>query len=121
MPPAIPQSAADASPGPLTAQPITATVMGLSTPLQPLLHLGSQADQIDAGPPTGGTGDQLCPLPPDPGGLQDVPGRVDLLHRVGGEGDPHGVPDPLGQQAPDAHRRLQGAHPDRPGLGNANM
>ena len=32
MPPAIPQSAADASPGPLTAQPITATVMGLSTP-----------------------------------------------------------------------------------------
>ena len=31
------------------------------------------------------------------------------------------VPDAQGQQAPDAHRRLQGAHPDRPGLGNANM
>ena len=113
MPPAIPQSAADASPGRHRD--------GLVHPLQPLLHLGSQADQIDAGPPAGGTGDQLCPLPPDPGGLQDVPGRVDLLHRVGGEGDPHGVPDPQGQQAPDAHRRLQGAHPDRPGLGNANM
>ena len=116
MPPAIPQSAADASPGPLTAQPITATVMGLSTPFsRSSTWVARPIRSMRVRPQV------LCPLPPDPGGLQDVPGRVDLLHRVGGEGDPHGVPDPQGQQAPDAHRRLQGAHPDRPGLGNANM
>ena len=56
------------------------------------------------------------PLPAQADGLENVPGGIDLLHRVGGEGHPEGVPDPQGQQAADAGGSLQ-----RPHVGGARL
>ena len=70
---------------------------GLGDGFQPLLHRLGQGDQVNFGPSAGGAGDEVRPLPAQADGLEDVPGGVDLLHRVGGEGHPEGVPNPQGQ------------------------
>ena len=90
-------------------------------PLQPLLHLAGQADQVDAGAPAGGTGDQIGLPPLQAHRLQDILCRANLLHRVGGEGHPERVSDAEGQQAPDPHGRFKRTHTQGARLGHAEV
>ncbi|MCY1332007.1 hypothetical protein D9M69_176880 [compost metagenome] len=53
--------------------------------------------------------------------LEDVEADLDLLDRIGGQGNADGVADALGQQHAQADRRLHGARTQAAGLGDAQV
>ncbi len=53
--------------------------------------------------------------------FEDPDAGLDLLDRVGGQRHPDGVADALGEQRAEAHRGLDRAGLDRPGLGDAQV
>ena len=94
---------------------------GLFTVFQRFVHPVHQTDQVDAGSSAGGAGDDVHAVLPKSRGLENVPGGVNLLHRVVGEADPDGIADAVQKQRADAHGGLDQTLPDGAGLGHADV
>ena len=76
---------------------------------QALLDDDREVLDADVVPAARRTGDHHRPALAQVQCLEDLPGRLDLLDRVGGEGDADRVADPVGEQGADADGAL-----DRP-------
>lgn len=61
-----------------------------------------QADQVDAGPAAGRTGDDLRTAALHAEGAQNILRRRNLLHRVGSQRHPDGIADSVQQQRANA-------------------
>ena len=94
---------------------------GLLAVPQFFFHLVCQRNQIDIGPPAGGTGHNARSLIPYTDGFEDVFRRRDFPHRIVGQGYANGVSNPIQQKGADAHGGLQHSHPHRAGLCHADV
>ena len=117
----MPKSASPASPGPLTAQPRTATSKCCgysrsrsSTTSASCLH----ADVVAA---AARARDHHRPALAQAERLQDLEGGLDLLDRVGGQRDAHRVADPVDEQRAHPDGALDRARERRPRLGHAEV
>ena len=101
-------------------QPITATCNGMlraSSACAP-----RHADDVDLGASARRACDQVEPLAlAQAHRLEQLTPRFGLLDRVGGEGEPDGVPDPLGEQRGDPRGRLHEPAGQRTRFGDAEM
>ena len=110
-----------ASPGPLTTQPMTATVIGLPTLVKCCLDLLGQRDQLDLDAAAGGAGDQRGAVLAQAERVEDVPADRYLFRRVRGQRDADRVADALRQQHADADGAAHGAGARRARLGDAEV
>ena len=88
---------------------------------QPILDHARETLDADVVAPAGRARDHHRPALTETERLEDLPRDLDLLDRVGGEGDAHRVADPVREERSDADRAL-----DRPGelrarLGDAEV
>ena len=88
---------------------------------QPLLDRLGQGPDADVVAPARGAGDHDRPALAQAERLQDLPGDLDLLDRVGGERDPDRVADPVHEQAADADGALDRPRRRRARLGDAEV
>ena len=80
---------------------------------EPLLDLIGQLDDVDLHAAAGRTGDDVHPAVTQFEGLQDFEANLDLFHRIGRQRDADRIPDPIGQEHPDADRGLDGPGQER--------
>ena len=108
-------------PGPLTAHPMMATVMDLSTSVKRLFRRFHDGNHARLEPAAGRAGnDGQAPFP-EAESFQNLPPRANLVGRVRGQRDPDGVPYSLSQKRADADGGTQAARTGRARLGDAEM
>ena len=86
-----------------------------------LLDDDGEALHPDVVAAAGRAGDHHRPALPQPERLEDLPGDLDLFHRVGGERHADRVADPVHQQGAHADRALDRAGERRPRLRHAEV
>ena len=89
--------------------------------LEALLDLVYQRDEVDAGTAAGRAGDEVRGAGRVTEAFENIPGGVDLPHRVGGQGDADGLADAVQEEAADAGGRFDEAHPLGAGFGDAEV
>ena len=108
-PPAMPMSTSGLSG--INAHPITATVMGLRQVSQLVLHPIGQSNQVNIGPPTGGTGYNAHPFLPQSDGFENILGCGNFPHRIIGQRYTDGIANSVQQQRTDSRSRFNQPHP----------
>ena len=89
--------------------------------LQAPFQLVHGLHHVEVLPRTARAGDEVDATGAQVQGLEDVETDLDLLDRIGSQGNPDGVADSLGQEHAQPHRRLHRAGAQAAGLGDAQV